>query len=361
MKNLRKEFPVLTNHTYLNTAYSGLLYDSLLEHRQEHDLDFIIGGSMFRENSTKLLNNLRNTIAGFFGSSSNNVVLTPNFSLGINTVLNGLDKRLKVVLLDNDYPSVNFAATNKEFEICYAKIDVNLEQNISEVVQQHNPDILLFSVVQYTNGVLIDLDFIKELKLKNPNLLIIADATQFCGTRTFDFDSSGIDILGCSGYKWLLGGYGNGFLLFKDEILLKTTPESYVKAASASIYDKSYTSLAARFESGHLDTFNFSSLQFSLNKLSQIGISQIENQIQELSEYAKQELSKLQLIEESVIQRKQHSSIYNIKGDQKLYNYLKDNDIITALRGTGIRISLHIYNSIEDIDKLISVLHKFQK
>ena len=78
MKNLRKEFPVLTQNTYLNTASSGLLYDSLLEYRQEHDLDFLIGGSIFRDSQQDFLNNVRKTIARFFGNSSNNIVLTPN-------------------------------------------------------------------------------------------------------------------------------------------------------------------------------------------------------------------------------------------------------------------------------------------
>ncbi|MEW7277244.1 aminotransferase class V-fold PLP-dependent enzyme [Aquimarina sp. 2201CG1-2-11] len=361
MKNLRKEFPVLNTYTYLNTAYSGLLYDSLLEHRQEHDLDFLIGGSKFRDDNVNLFNNLRDTIASLFGSSKSNVVLSPNFSIGLNTLLNGFKENQKILLLDEDYPSVNFAATNKSFEICYAQIDANLEQNVTQAIAHHQPNIFLFSLVQYTNGLLIDLGFLKEIKVKYPDMLIIADATQFCGTAPFNFDESGIDILGASGYKWLLGGYGNGFILFKDQVLVQTTPDSYVKSASESTYDTSYISLPARFESGHLDTFNFSSLHYSLQRISKIGLTTIEHQIKELTEYTKHELIKLELLDETVVKRKKHSSIFNLKGDQELYNYLKDHDIITALRGKGIRISMHFYNTIEDIETLLKALYKYHK
>ena len=79
-------------------------------------------------------------------------------------------------------------------------------------------------------------------------MLIIADATQFCGTAPFNFNESAIDILGGSGYKWLLGGYGNGYILFKDQLLPQTTPDSYIKSASEATYDPSYTSLAAIFD-----------------------------------------------------------------------------------------------------------------
>ena len=361
MKNLRKEFPVLNTYTYLNTAYSGLLYDSLLEHRQEHDLDFLIGGSKFRDDNANLFNDLRSTIASLFGSSKNNVVLSPNFSIGLNTLLNGFEKNQKILLLDKDYPSVNFAVTNKSFATCYANIDENLEQNVAKAVAHHQPNIFLFSLVQYTNGILIDLDFLKELKAKYPDMLIIADATQFCGTAPFNFNESAIDILGGSGYKWLLGGYGNGYILFKDQLLPQTTPDSYIKSASEATYDPSYTSLAARFECGHLDTFNFGSLQYSLQRISDIGLTTIEDQIKELTAYTKQELIKLELLDKATIKRKIHSSIFNLKGDQKLYTYLKDHDIITALRGEGIRISMHFYNTIEDIEKFLKVIYQYRK
>ncbi|MBQ4818521.1 aminotransferase class V-fold PLP-dependent enzyme [Aquimarina sp. MMG016] len=360
MKNLRKEFPILTKNTYLNTASSGLLYNSLLDFRQEHDLDFLIGGSLFRNKQQAFLNSIRKTISAFFGSKQNNTVLTPNFSLGLNTILNGIEKNKKVLLLDEDYPSVNFAFANKGYAVCYAKVNATLEQNIEEAIIKHKPNILALSLVQYVNGIVIDLDFLRKLKSKNPNLLIIADATQFCGTRVFDFDSSGIDILGCSGYKWLLGGYGNGFILFKDQILDQITPNSYKNAANEADYDPSYTSLQARFECGHLDTFNFGSLEFSLNFLSKIGLSTIEEKIIKLADYAKTELCKLDLLEEDVVQRQNNSSIFNIKGDQKLFNYLSENDITTSVRGSGIRISLHFYNTKEDVEKLLSALHRYR-
>ncbi len=360
MKNLRKEFPALLHNTYLNTASSGLLYDSLSENRQEHDLDFLIGGSTFRNQQQDFLNGVRKTIAEFFGNSKEDTVLTPNFSLGFNTILNGLKKNKKILLLDEDYPSINFAVTSKGFKVSYAKVGLNMEQNIETAIEKHKLDIFAFSLVQYINGIAIDLDFLISLKIKYPDLLIIADATQFCGTQVFDFKTSGIDILGSSGYKWLLGGYGNGFILFNTGVLEHITPENYKNTAKNRHYDPSYTSLIARFECGHLDTFNFGSLQYSLDFLNKIGVSTIEKQINKLSAYTKEELSNLGLLDQNIKQRKQHSSIFNIKGDQKLFAYLMSQNIITSLRGSGIRISLHFYNTIEDIDKLLNALHRYR-
>ncbi|GAA4274070.1 aminotransferase class V-fold PLP-dependent enzyme [Aquimarina gracilis] len=360
MKNLRKELPLLSTTNYLNTASSGLLYDSLLNFRQNHDQMFLNNGSIFRENQQFFLNSVRKTVAEFFDNSKGDTALTPNFSLGLNTILNGLQKNEKILLLNDDYPSINFAVNNKGFEVCYAKIDDELEHNIEKSIKKHKPTVFIFSLIQYINGITIDLDFLKEIKLKYPELLIIADATQFCGTKIFNFSTSGIDILGCSGYKWLLGGYGNGFILFKEGLLKKITPSHYVVASQNSNYDKSYTNLMARFECGHLDTFNFGSLKHSLEILSDIGLSNIEMKINELASSAKNQLNELNLLEEKVVKRKSHSSIFNIKGDSFLFEKLTKQNIITSLRGSGIRISLHFYNTKGDIEELIHALHRYR-
>ena len=358
MENFKKVFPALQQCTYLNTAYGGLLHEGLLTYRQEHDLDFLIQGSNQRANQPLFFDHVRATISAFTSAAKSDVLLSQNFSLGFRTLFSGLDKSQKVLLIDLDYPSINHTVISLGFETRYAHCNENLEENIKNAITKHQPAILAMSIVNYQNGILVDLGFIKKLKEWYPQLLIIMDATQFLGTRDFDFDNSGIDILGASGYKWMLGGYGNGFFLFKKGVLEKLTPTSYKKAQKNSNYPSSYIDLRARFEPGHLDYFNFGSLQHSLNYLQQLGLPNIATKISAVSLYAKEQLTLLGVLDQNILKREDHSSIFSLKGDQKCYNLLTENTIITAQRGTGIRISLHFYNDKEDIDHLIQVLKK---
>ena len=360
MHKYRKDFPILNQHTYLNTAASGILFDSLLEHRQEHDLDFLIGGSIFREDRNDYLLETRETIAQFFNHKQEEVVLVPNFSIGLNTILNGLNKEKKIMLLDEDYPSINHAVITKGFKYCFAKVDEHTEENIIENIKKEKPDIFAFSLVQYISGLSLSNDFIKDLKSQFPNLLIIADGTQCCGVRKIDFAASGIDILGCSGYKWLLGGYGNGFFMFKENILEEITPTLYKNEQNNSSYDPSYTNLQARFECGHLDTLNFSSLTHSLQYLDKVGIENIEAHTLNLSKLLREKLLNLELLDKTMRERTSLSTIFNIKGDIHLYKKLEENNLITSLRGKGIRISLHFYNNEEDLDKLMMLLNRYR-
>ena len=356
MKNFKKLFPVLNRYTYLNTAASGLLSEGLLDFRQEHDLDFLILGSVFKEKQGKQLSAIRETVGKFFSCAPNRVALTPNFSYGFNTLMEGVEKPKKVLLLENDYPSVNWAVESRNFEVVYAKIDEHLEQNIAEVLEREKPDVFCFSIVQYLNGIKIDLEFLKQLKKRFPNLLLFADGTQYCGTERFDFEASAIDVLGASAYKWMNAGYGNAFFLFKEHMEDKIFPKSLGFNSLQGKYKPQEGSLIGKFEPGHQDTLNFGSLKAAIEQINQIGLEHIEAVVRKLSEAAKKELAALNLLEEAVVNRREHSSIFNIKGDDKLFQKLRSNDVICSQRANGIRISFHFFNSKEDLKTLLRLL-----
>ncbi|MCK0191250.1 aminotransferase class V-fold PLP-dependent enzyme [Arenibacter sp. F20364] len=359
MQKIIKQFPVLSQYTYLNTATSGLLYDGLLDWRQEHDLDFLIGGSKMKMKSNVLLSETRNTIGKIFGCKSENIALVPNFSIGLNFLLEGMGGKRNVLLLEGDYPSVNWPFENRECSTYYLKVTDTLEENIYDRIKLDNINVLALSLVQWLNGIKVDLEFLKNLKKEFPDLLIIADGTQFMGTEIFNFEDSGIDVLGSSSYKWLLGGYGNGFMLFADDTPAKFSCRSTgFNAADGDVGGKDKMSFAKQFEPGHLDTFNFGSLNYSLGFLSDIGMENIAGQIKKLSLKAKMELENLGLLEDAVVKRKEHSSIFNISGDKDLFTKFLENDVVCAQRGNGIRLSFHFYNTENEIDKILGILKR---
>ncbi|WP_396590600.1 aminotransferase class V-fold PLP-dependent enzyme [Allomuricauda sp. R78024] len=357
MQNLRKKFPVLKQCIYANTAATGLLYEDLLEWRQEHDLDYLIGGSEMKMKSFHNMSNVRDAVGKFFSCKTENVALVPNFTLGLNMLLEGLTKKQNILLLKDDYPSLNWPFETRDFNREYIEIDEKLEERIYEKVQTGKIDVLALSIVQWVNGVKIDLNFLKKLKNDFKNLLIIVDGTQFCGTQEFNFQDSGIDVLGASAYKWLLSGYGNGFVLVKEEAKERFDLKFIGNGSVDREIDKRNDIPFCKYlEPGHLDSFNFGSLQFSLNFLENIGMNHISAQMEKLSSKAKAEFSALNLLEENVVDRNLHSTIFNIKGDKQLFNKLESQNVVCALRGDGIRLSFHFYNTENEIDAIADML-----
>ncbi|MDX1462524.1 MAG: aminotransferase class V-fold PLP-dependent enzyme, partial [Marinirhabdus sp.] len=258
MEELQNQFPATKNYTYLNTASSGLLSADLAKWRAQHDMEFVTQGSKFREHHKQFLDEVRNCVATFFGASPLQLALIPNFSFGLNTFLEGVAPGKKVLLLERDYPSINWAFEQRNFEICYAQIDADLEQNIEQAVTMHKPDIFAFSLVQYLNGIKIDMNFLKQLKAYHPELTLVADGTQYLGTEPFAFEESPIDVLGASAYKWLLAGYGNGIFLVKDAIQEQMKLRTIgFNSADATFGDKANIPFMKHFEPGHQDTLNY--------------------------------------------------------------------------------------------------------
>ena len=211
----------------------------------------------------------------------------------------------------------------------------------------HNPDFLAISIVQWIDGIELDLDFLKSLKLINKNLTIIGDGTQFCGTSKFNFDKSPFDVVISSGYKWMFSGYGIAFILIK---------QSFYKNKFIAL---NKSQMKECFEMGHYDMLAIGSLSFSLKRLEK-SIDSIEKKLNEYSQILMSELTELGLINKKIKNRKQHSTIFNIDDtDGRLYKFLSKNNFVCSQRGSGVRLSLNFFNTKSEIRTLIQALKKF--
>ena len=337
------KFPALENKIYLDTARSGLMFSELLSWRNKHEIDFLNRGSQFRLNDESLLDQTKLEINKFLGSIDLTTFLVQNFSIGLSLLLKAIKSDKTILMIKDDYSSILNQVVSSGIKYNFSNNTFDLETQILKGINKYNPEILIFSIVQHIDGTLIDLDFIKQIKKDYPNILIIADGTQFCGTKYFNFKNSSIDVLISSGYKWMLGGYGNGFISFNKGFL-----NSYFK-----LEKKNFLNL---FEPGHHDTLSFGSLLFSLKKISNYGIDKIEKQINSLSIYTLDKLKTKKLLDTKILKRNNHSNIFNIKGDEILYKHLLDNNVICSQRGNGIRISINFYNTKSEIDYFLSLV-----
>lgn len=353
----RTHFPVLNQYTYLNTAAWGLLHDDLLEWRQEHDLDFLIGGSMMKLEALRGLEQTRKHLGRFFNCPADRISLCPNFSLGLNILLEGLQPKSRVLLLEGDYPSLNWPFETRDFSVKTLSHGGDPEAKILESLAGAPADVLALSLVQWVDGLLITPAFLKDLKATHPDLIIIADATQYAGAFLLDFEDSGIDVLGASGYKWLLGGNGNGFFLFSPGV------ESHFgvratgfNAVAPDLSRKHDIPFPRKLEPGHLDTLSFGSLDFSLGLLETLGMEAVDHYNREMSRKVKEVLGSMSLLDDALMQRQSHSTIFNIPDPGGRYDYMQEEGIVCSPRGGGIRLSFHCYNTLNDLDRLVEVL-----
>jgi len=362
IEQFTKDYPVVTRFCYLNTAASGLISEGLMEWRQNHDIDFLIGGSEFRLSADQTVNGVRAEVANYFKAEVKETFLTPNFTFALKTLVNGMDKSQSVLLLDEDYPSLKFPFESNGFKVDTLAITADLENSILQHFQKNTPDIFAFSLVQYISGIKLDITFVNSLKKEYPQVLFVADGTQYSGTEIFSFKDSGIDVYGGSGYKWLLSGYGNAYLLIKEEHHEKFYSNTLAIEPLKQPFLQSKSHLQLHLELGHLDTLNIGSLGYSLKQFSTIGQEVIQNHIAEVSAYAKDQFLALDLLGDTIEKRTaSHSNIFNIEITDKQANLLNERNIVFSKRGNGVRLSFHLYNSKKDVDRVVKQLRPSRK
>jgi len=332
---------------YFDSAKAGPMYYELLDWRYKYERKSLVEKSQIRNNHENLLREVENKVGNFFNVKDGNIFFTSSFSMGFHLLVNQFKRKPSFLVLEDDYPSISEAIINKGFEIIYIKNDAFVEKNIENAVKKYKPNFIAISIVQWIDGLKIDIDFLKYLKNKYSEISIIADGTQFCGTCKFDFSNSPFDILISSGYKWMLSGYGVAFILVKKNFYLN------------KYFDCNYNKLKKLIEIGHYDMLSIGSLGFSIDKLKPI-IGKVEKQLKNFSKFFKKELESINMLDEKLKIRKSHSTIFNLKdSDKKLFKHLTNNKIICSHRGIGVRVSFNFFNTKSDIKKLINALKKF--
>ena len=337
-----EDFPLLKKCIYLNTAYVGLMSKDLYDFRRKYDLDYINKGDHVYMSKHQIVNKARISISKFFGSKINQTFVSSNFSSALRSVLEYVPKKANFLVLEEDYPSILNAVKERSFNYHKIPITVDLELNILKLIEEKKIDVIAISVVQWISGFLIDVEFLKKIKLKFPEIIIIGDGTQFLGGHFFNFQDSPFDFIAASGYKWLISGFGNGLFMISDNFF------DYTKINDSILLDKIFD--------GHSDLLAIESLNYSINTLQKKDFKFLINKKNETTSILKKSLKELNLLDDFSLFRENHSSIFNIKLNQKQFKFLIKNNVRCVKRGSGVRVSVHFYNSKEDIKSFISIL-----
>ncbi|HMQ06440.1 MAG TPA: aminotransferase class V-fold PLP-dependent enzyme [Saprospiraceae bacterium] len=352
---IREEFPALKNNTYLNTASSGLLSKKVLEYRRQYDQEYFEKGFSFRKKCLDEAYALKQLIGSTFHCGAEHIGLLPNFSWGMNALAESLSDGRKVLLVHDDYPSLTLPFESRNFQCFYMPTHPLNEETIVHAIEENKPDIWAVSNTQWKDGAHIPAKVFKNIKNRFPGLFIIADATQYLGTQPFHFDESGIDILLTSGYKWMLSGFGNGFVMTSQN--LDKQWKLKIKGNN-TLMDRFFTGRnhpGQDWEPGHLDMLNFGSMKTALQQLNEIGLDRIEKKINKLSITLKTGLVSMGFLSAGLLHDHMHRNILQIPGSWEWVKELNKNDIEVAYRD-GIRISFHFYNTPDEIQRFLKAL-----
>ncbi|MGB2244806.1 MAG: aminotransferase class V-fold PLP-dependent enzyme [Flavobacteriaceae bacterium] len=343
---MRDQFPLLSNCVYLNTAYTAPLSQPLYEWRKKDELMFLNTGDLYKKEIEKTYyTRARAVLSKFIGSQETATFITANFSVAFQNFVMHLPPTTRVLVLEEEYPSLTGVLNDMGFPLKTVPVSGQFEQDVWQELHKGTYEVLALSVIQYTSGLYFDLSWLEKIKTAFPDLLILADGTQFIGAEPFDFSSSAIDAIFGSTYKWLMAGYGTGYAVLKPELM--------------TVLESSLLSFETIFDRGHLSINAVGSLSIALTSILKENFSALMVHKKALSAQLSRGLLDRNLLENRVKKRHQHSSIFNLKISPTVFQGLLENNVRCIWRGEGARIAVHHYNSVEDISRFFKILDQF--
>jgi selenocysteine lyase/cysteine desulfurase len=367
---VRDLFPITKKLAYLNAAEASPV--SVLAAREAKTFydEILTRGDLPWDEWLEKLEKIRKEVAELINADKDEVAFTLNTSYGMNLIARMLRRFGKeVVTMDDEFPSSTLPWLNLGYELRFVKPEDAI-YSIDEIEKNITSDtsILLTSHVQYKTGFKQDLVKLGKT-CKDRGLIFVVNATQSAGAMPIDVKKANIDFLVFSGLKWLAAGYGIAVLYINKRWFDKV---EYPAVGWRSVREPGLMNnrkLDLRREASLLELGcphfpNIFALGGALDLLNEIGKENIESRIYELGDHLVVRLEELELSQRIVspLDRKYRSGItvIGLKNSEMIVKELYKRNIVVSARQKGLRISVHIYNNEDDIDRLASELRSFK-
>ena len=392
--NLKKDFPILNNKqiTYLDsgatTQKPEQVINAIEEYYKTANANVHRGAYSLSVEATAKYEEAREKVARFINSpSAEQVIFSKNATESLNLIaysygMEKLKKDDEIVISIMEHHS-NLVPWQKVAKVTGAKLNymyINDEFEISnEEIENKITDKTKIVGITHVSNVLGTINNIKKIikQAHKKGAIVVVDSSQSIPHIKIDVQDLDCDFLVFSGHK-ILAPLGIGVLYGKKHLLNEMTPFLMGGDMIEYVYeqDTTFAPLPNKFEAGTQNIEGVIGLSAAIDYIQNLGYEKIAQIEEEVVSYAREELSKLDFLELYITPNKQnHSAVisFNIKG-------VHPHDVASILDTYGVcvrsgnhcaqplmrylgidstcRASFYLYNTKEDVDKLVEALKK---
>ena len=393
-EQIKKDFPLLENEsiTYLDSGATTQkpiqVINAVEKFYQRYNANPHRGAYSLSVEATEQYENTRTKIAKFINAKHREeIVFSKNATESLNLIaysygLDNLKKDDEVVISIMEHHSnlVPWQKMTKQTgsKLNYMYINENYEIPDEEIENKITNKTKIVGITHVSN-VLGTINNVKKVikYAHKKGAIVIVDASQSIPHMKIDVQDLDADFLVFSGHK-MLAPLGIGVLYGKREILNKMTPFLMGGDMIEYVYeqDTTFAPLPNKFEAGTQNVEGVIGLGAAIDYIENLGYDKIQEIEHEILSYARKELSKLDYLTlYTTPNEENHSSVisFNIKG-------VHPHDVASILDSEGVcvrsgnhcaqplmrflgidstcRASFYIYNTKEDVDKLVKALDK---
>ena len=320
-------------------------------------------------------------VGDLIGASQDDIALTSGAGAGLATIAYALKWSAgdEVIIAGGEFPA--HYATWKPMEAREGiKVQITHPQGqfmqAGDLIAAMTPRTRVISVshVRFDDGSILDASSLAAACKRNGTLLVL-DVSQSCGAIPMDVRSLGADFIVCAGYKYLLSPWGTGFLWSKPENvdLLRPGPYNWLSQDVESFARLNYVDprparTLSRWdaaEASSIYNFNLTVMEASARFVLNATPALIHDHNQSLINYFFERLPDGYRLASPRLAS--HRGVFGCievgsrSNTESLYQLLRDEQFVVALREGKIRVAPHLLNSTQDMDRLLVSLAKVRK
>ena len=363
---VRAKFPVTKRSVYLNTAAAGPLAEETARAGAAYYEQMRNDGDVHWDNWLAQCEEVRARVAAFINAEPDEIGFTTNTSSGMNLIVDVLEKHGEVISCDLEFPVTTIPWMHRRIPVHLVKsVDGVVRPGDLHAAMNTRSGILSLSYVQFSNGFRSDLE---EVAANKGAHALVVNASQAAGVFDIDVKRMKIDALCATGHKWMLSGYGSGFVYISRELQAASRQRTIgwlsVKEPYATRNDEVHLrhDVSARAEIGCPHFAGIFALGASVELMQSIGMKNIEARALDLNQRLTAELNEIGWRVLSPLTEERFRSAETLVGAENpadIVAHLAARKIYVTEKPQGFRVATDFFNDEEDIKKLSHELRGF--
>ncbi len=365
---VRQDFPITNRFAYLRSAATGPLAPGVSAAVNRFYEEVTTTGDCAWDEWVARREAARAAVAEMINAEPDEIAFTVNTSSGMNLIVDACEGRGAVISCAVEFPVSTLPWLHRGIEVAQLPAhDGVLRVEQIEAAMTNETGVICLSHVQYSNGLRLDLE---EIGKRKGAQTFVVNASQSAGALPVDVRRMRIDALCATGHKWLLAGFGTGFVFLSRELLERTRPRlmSWMSApdpfAMRNDDARVRADAAARAEIGIPNYPSIFALGAAVRYLASVGGEAIAARALELNRRLTARLTEegwrvLSPLENETLRSAE--TLVALSEPERIVRELTARDVLVTQKPEGIRVATHFFNDDGDIERLISALDEARR
>jgi len=365
----RAEFPIFERAVYANSCSQGALANRVRAAAEEWLAGWDENGAEW-EYWVERNEAARASFAALLHAEPDDVAVTTSVSQGVSALVSALElaaDRNRIVISEYEFPTVGQIAHAQELrgaEVVHVTPEADGRipvERFAEAIDERTA-LVCCTALSFRSGHRHDVSAIAELG-HSAGAVVLADSYQAIGALEVDVRTLGADVVTGGTVKYLLGSAGLAFMWVRSSLRSQLLPTQTGWFADEDIFamsiaDYSPHATARRFDSGTPPVPSLYPGVAGMQLVAEVGVPAIESHVRSLVDRLFAGLDELGATVATSRGEKEYGPLICVVSTDPnaLVDVLARDGFVTSTRDSNLRISLHLYNVEEDVDRLLAAL-----